>query len=48
MKLLKKLIATLAMVPALALAAGGSVTLDRAPHRTTDLAALQNGAKVIR
>jgi ubiquinol-cytochrome c reductase cytochrome c1 subunit len=46
MKLLKKLIATLAMVPALALAAGGSVTLDRAPHRTTDLAALQNGAKL--
>jgi ubiquinol-cytochrome c reductase cytochrome c1 subunit len=46
MKLLKKLIATLAMVPALALAAGGSVSLDRAPHRTTDLAALQNGAKL--
>ena len=46
MKLLKKLILTLALAPALALAAGGNYPLDRAPERTTDLAALQNGAKL--
>ena len=46
MKLLKKLILTLAFAPALALASGGSFPLDRAPERTTDLAALQNGAKL--
>lgn len=46
MKLLKKLIATLAFVPVLALANSGGHPLDRAPERTTDLAALQNGAKL--
>jgi len=46
MKLLKKLLVTLAFVPALALANEGGFPLDRAPDRTTDLAALQNGAKL--
>jgi ubiquinol-cytochrome c reductase cytochrome c1 subunit len=46
MKLLKKLIVTLAFVPALALASGGGYPLDRAPERSTDLPALQNGAKL--
>lgn len=46
MKLLKKLIAALALVPALAIAAGGGFPLDQAPNRTKDLAALQNGAKL--
>jgi ubiquinol-cytochrome c reductase cytochrome c1 subunit len=46
MKLLKKLIAALALVPALALANEGGFPLDHAPERTKDLAALQNGAKL--
>lgn len=46
MKLLKKLLVTLAFVPALALANEGGFALDRAPDRSTDLAALQNGAKL--
>lgn len=46
MKLLKKLIAVLAFVPAVTLAAGGGFPLDKAPDRTKDLAALQNGAKL--
>ncbi|GAB3546216.1 cytochrome c1 [Noviherbaspirillum agri] len=46
MKLLKKLIAVFALVPAVALAAGGGFPLDKAPNRTQDLAALQNGAKL--
>lgn len=46
MKLLKKLIAVLAFVPAVALAAGATFPLDKAPERTKDLAALQNGAKL--
>ncbi|WP_025917060.1 cytochrome c1 [Herminiimonas sp. CN] len=46
MKLLKKLIAAIALVPALALASGGGFPLDRAPDRSTDMAALQNGAKL--
>ncbi|WP_292934261.1 cytochrome c1 [Noviherbaspirillum sp.] len=45
MKLLKKLIAVLAMVPAVVLASE-TVALDQAPSRTKDLAALQNGAKL--
>lgn len=45
MKLLKKLLAVLALAPALALAAGGEFPLDQAPHRS-DLASLQNGAKL--
>jgi ubiquinol-cytochrome c reductase cytochrome c1 subunit len=46
MKLLKKLIAALALLPGLALAAGGDFPLDRAPDHTKDLAALQNGARL--
>lgn len=46
MKLLKKLLVTLAFVPALALANEGGFPLDRAPDRSTDLVALQNGAKL--
>ncbi len=45
MKLLKKLIAALALVPAFALANEGNFPLDRAPERT-DLASLQHGAKL--
>jgi ubiquinol-cytochrome c reductase cytochrome c1 subunit len=46
MKLLKKLIAALTMVPALALAAGGGFPLDKAPDHTNSMPALQNGAKL--
>lgn len=46
MNLLKKLIAALALLPALALANDGEFVLDHAPDRTDSLAALQNGAKL--
>jgi ubiquinol-cytochrome c reductase cytochrome c1 subunit len=46
MKLLKKLIAALALVPALALAAESEYPLDHAPDRTRELPALQNGARL--
>lgn len=46
MKLLKKLIAAVLLVPALAMAAGGDFPLDRAPDRSDNLSALQNGAKL--
>jgi ubiquinol-cytochrome c reductase cytochrome c1 subunit len=46
MNLLKKLIAVLALVPALALASEEGFPLDHAPERTKDLAALQHGAKL--
>ncbi|HCY61832.1 MAG TPA: cytochrome c1 [Oxalobacteraceae bacterium] len=46
MKLLKKLIAAVAFVPAMAMAAGGGFPLDAAPDHTRDLASLQNGAKL--
>lgn len=46
MKLLKKLIAVLAFAPAMVLASGGTFPLDHAPDRSTDMAALQNGAKL--
>ena len=46
MKLLKKLLATLALLPALALASEGGFPLDRAPDRSRDLSALQNGARL--
>jgi len=46
MKLLKKLIAVLAFVPAVVLASEATFPLDQAPNRTKDLAALQNGAKL--
>jgi ubiquinol-cytochrome c reductase cytochrome c1 subunit len=45
MKLHKKLIGMLALLPALALANEGGFPLDRAPERTS-LAELQNGAKL--
>ena len=46
MKFLKKLIAAIALVPTLAFAAVGGFPLDRAPDRSTDMAALQHGAKL--
>jgi len=46
MKLLKKLIAVLAFAPAVALANEAGFPLDRAPDRSNDMAALQNGAKL--
>ena len=46
MKLFKKLIATLAFVPAVVMANTGGYPLDRAEDRSTDMAALQNGAKL--
>ncbi len=42
----KKLLALLALVPALALANEGGHPLDRAPDRLHNMAALQNGAKL--
>jgi ubiquinol-cytochrome c reductase cytochrome c1 subunit len=46
MILLKKLIATLLLVPGLVLAAESTFPLDQAPDHTKDLAALQNGARL--
>jgi ubiquinol-cytochrome c reductase cytochrome c1 subunit len=46
MTLLKKLIAAIALLPALAVASGGGFPLDHAPDHTKDLASLQNGAKL--
>jgi ubiquinol-cytochrome c reductase cytochrome c1 subunit len=46
MKLLKKLIAALVLVPGLVLAAEATFPLESAPAKTTDLASLQNGAKL--
>jgi ubiquinol-cytochrome c reductase cytochrome c1 subunit len=46
MTLLKKLLAALALVPALALAAESGFPLDKAPDRSGDLSALQNGARL--
>ncbi|RJF99650.1 cytochrome c1 [Noviherbaspirillum saxi] len=46
MKLLKKLIAVLALAPALTLASEATFPLDQAPDRTRDLSSLQNGAKL--
>ncbi|WP_044531097.1 cytochrome c1, partial [Herbaspirillum sp. B65] len=46
MTLLKKVIAALALLPALACANEGGYPLDRAPDRTKDVASLQNGAKL--
>jgi ubiquinol-cytochrome c reductase cytochrome c1 subunit len=46
MKFLKKLVAALTLIPALALAAESEFNLDTAPDRTRDLPALQNGAKL--
>ncbi|QJQ06900.1 cytochrome c1 [Undibacterium piscinae] len=46
MKLFKKLIAALALVPVLAMASSGGFPLERAEDRSNDMAALQNGAKL--
>jgi ubiquinol-cytochrome c reductase cytochrome c1 subunit len=46
MTLLKKLIATLVLLPGLVLASEGGMPLDQAPDHTKDLAALQNGARL--
>jgi ubiquinol-cytochrome c reductase cytochrome c1 subunit len=46
MNLLKKLMAVLALLPALVSAAEGEFPLDRAPDRTTNVISLQNGAKL--
>lgn len=43
---MKTLFASLLMVPVLAFASGVELHLDKAPDRSRDLAALQNGAKV--
>lgn len=46
-KMIKKLItAVLVIAPLTAFAAGAELKLDRAPDKTRDLAALQNGAKL--
>ena len=47
--MIKKLLLALALsvtVVTQALAAGGGVEWDKAPNRTNDMAALQNGAKI--
>ncbi|GGC06064.1 cytochrome c1 [Oxalicibacterium flavum] len=46
MRLLKKIIAAVVLLPGLALAAETDFPLDRAPDHTRDLAALQNGARL--
>ena len=46
MTLLKRLIATLVLLPALAFAEEGGYPLDRAPEQGNNLSALQNGAKL--
>ena len=46
MKLLKQVLATMVLVPLLAVASEGGYPLDRAPDRGNDLSALQNGARL--
>ena len=46
MKLLKKTIAIVLLLPALAIASEGGPVLDHAPDRSTNLSSLQNGAKL--
>lgn len=46
MNFAKKLLAALALLPALAFANEGGVALDKAPDRSNNMAALQNGAKL--
>ncbi len=46
MKLLKKMLAVIALLPALAIANEGGHPLDHAPDRSHDLSALQNGARL--
>ncbi len=45
-KLILTLIAALGLAAGAAQAAGGGIVLDKAPNKTNDLAALQNGAKL--
>ena len=46
MIMLKKFLATIALVPLLAVASEGGFPLDHAPERGNDLPALQNGARL--
>lgn len=46
MNFLKKLLGVLALIPSLALASEGGYRLDTAPDHSTNMAALQNGAKL--
>jgi ubiquinol-cytochrome c reductase cytochrome c1 subunit len=46
MNFAKKLLATLALLPGLAMANEGGVALDKAPDRSNNMAALQHGAKL--
>jgi len=46
MKLLKKFLATIVLLPLMAVASEGGFPLDRAPDRSNDLSALQNGARL--
>ncbi|MDX1669915.1 MAG: cytochrome c1, partial [Limnobacter sp.] len=46
MKTMKKLFTLLALLPSLAMAAGGGHPLDKAPDQSNDLAALQRGAQI--
>jgi ubiquinol-cytochrome c reductase cytochrome c1 subunit len=46
MKFAKKILLALSLVPALAFANTGGFPLDAAPDRSTNMAALQNGAKL--
>jgi len=46
MNFAKKLLATLALLPGLALANEGGIALDKAPDRSNNMAALQHGAKL--
>jgi ubiquinol-cytochrome c reductase cytochrome c1 subunit len=46
MNFAKKLLAALALLPALAFANEGGVALDKAPDRSNNMAALQHGAKL--
>jgi ubiquinol-cytochrome c reductase cytochrome c1 subunit len=46
MKLMKKLLMVLALLPVLAVASEGGYPLDHAPDRSRQLPALQNGAKL--
>jgi ubiquinol-cytochrome c reductase cytochrome c1 subunit len=46
MNFAKKLLATLVLLPGLALANEGGIALDKAPDRSNNMAALQHGAKL--
>lgn len=46
MKLLKQFLATIVLLPLMAVASEGGFPLDRAPDRANDLSALQNGARL--